>query len=98
MVSMRAEEIIKQIDEAYPNVKILVEMAGMDKGGWVVAALKEAEMGDHKHFMRCENCTRYECDPIQRLKEKYSLIVEAWFSHGTYCPDFSPKPDADGVI
>lgn len=94
---MRAEEIIKRIEEAYPKVKDLVTLAGMDKGGWVVAALKEAEMGDHKHFIRCENCIFNECEAIRNLKGELSLIVESWASHGVGCSDFSPKPDADGV-
>ena len=95
---MRAERIIELIDEAYPKVKDLVTMTGMDKGGWVVAALKEAEMGEHKHFMRCENCIFNECEMLQNLKEEYWMIVEAWLSHGVNCSDFSPKPDADGVM
>jgi len=92
-----AEKIIKQIDEAYPKVEVLVKLAGMDKEGWVVGALLEAEMGEHKHFIRCENCTLYECGPIQRLKEEFLPLVEIWFSHGSNCSGFSPKPDADGV-
>lgn len=95
---MSAEEIIKQIDEAYPKVKDLVELAGMDKGGWIVAALKEGEMGEHKHFMRCENCIFNECEAIRNLKGEYPGIVRLWLSHGVNCPDFSPKPDADGVM
>ncbi len=95
---MEAEEIIKQIEEAYPKVKDLVNLAGMDKGGWIVGALLEAEMGEHKHFIRCENCTLYPCGPIQRLKAEYPLIVDFWVTHGCSCREFSPKPDADGVI
>lgn len=92
------EKIIKRIEEAYPKVKDLVTLAGMDKEGWVVAALKEAEMGDHKHFTRCENCIFNECENIQKLKGEFLFLVELWASHGVDCSDFSPKPDADGVI
>ncbi len=95
---MEAKKIIKEIDEAYPKVKDLVRFVGMDKGGWIVASLIEAEMGEHKHFIRCENCTFYECGPTQRLKEKFPLIVDIWVTHGCSCKDFSPKPDADGVM
>ncbi len=95
---MSAEEIVKQIDEAYPEIQDIVKIAGMDKGGWIVAALLEVEMGEHKHFIRCENCILYECGPIQRLKEDIPLIVELWITHGcSACRDFSPKPDAEGV-
>ena len=94
---MRAEEIIKQIDEVYPKVADLVKLAGMDKGGWIVEVLKEAEMGDHKHFIRCENCIFHECKNIQKLKGEFLFLVEIWASHGVNCSDFSPKPDADGI-
>ena len=97
-MSASAPGIIKQIDEVYPDVKDLAELVGMDKGGWIVAALKEAEMGVHVHFIRCENCTLYECGSIQRIKEKYACFVEIWFLHGVGCSDFSTKPDADGVM
>jgi len=94
-----AEEIIKQIDEIYPKVKALVNLAGMDREGWVIASLMEAEKGDHKHFIRCENCVFNECEAIKNLKEKYALIVKLWATHGcSSCQKFSPKPDADGVI
>lgn len=94
---MRAEDIIRQIEEAYPKVKDLVKIAGMDKGGWIVAALREAELGDHKHFIRCENCIFHECETIRNLKDEFLVFVELWYSHGVNCPDFSPKPDADGI-
>jgi len=93
-----AEKIIKEIDEAYPKVKDLVKLVGMDKGGWIVGALLEAEMGEHKHFIRCENCIFHECESIKNLKEKFYLIIEMWATHGcSACTDFSPKPDAVGV-
>lgn len=95
---MSAEEIIKQVEEAYPKVEALVKLAGMDKGGWIVASLLEAEMGEHKHFIRCENCIFYECKAIESLKEDWALIVKLWVTHGcSACRDFSPKPDAEGV-
>ena len=94
-----AEKIIKQIEEVYPKVKDLVKLAGMDKGGWVVAALKEVEMGEHKHFMRCENCIFYECKALREPSiAEFSSLFEVWISHGVNCPDFSPKSDADGVM
>jgi len=94
---MRAEEIIKKIDEVYPEVADLVTLAGIDKGGWIIEALKEAEMGDHKHFIRCENCIFNECEAIRNLKGEFSSFVEVWAFHGVACLDFSPKPDADGI-
>jgi len=94
---MRVEKIIKLIEEAWPEVKDLAEIAGMDKGGWIVAALREVEMGDHKHFIRCENCIFHECETIQNLKGEYLDIIAIWFSHGVNCSDFSPRPDAEGV-
>ncbi len=93
-----AEEIIKQIDEAYPKVKDLVNLLGIDKGGWIAAALLEVEMGEHKHFIRCENCIFYECEALREPSiAKFSFFFEVWISHGVNCPDFSPKPDAEGV-
>lgn len=94
---MRAEEIIKQIEEAYPKVKDLFKLAGMDKGGWIVVTLKEAEMGDHKHFIRRENCIFNECETVRNLKGEFSVFVGLWFSHSVNCSDFSPKSDADGI-
>ncbi len=95
---MSSEEIIKQIDEVYPKVKDLVKILGMDKGGWIAAALLEVEMGEHKHFIRCENCIFHECEAIKNLKEEFHPIVELWVTHGcSACKDFSPKPDADGI-
>lgn len=94
---MCAEEIIRRIEEIYPKVKDLVTLAGMDKGGWIVGALKEVEMGDHKHFIRCENCTFKECENIQKLKGEFLFLVKSWASHGVECSDFSPKPDANGI-
>jgi len=93
-----AEDIIKEIDKVYPKVKDLVRLAGMDKSGWIAAALLEAEMGEHVHFIRCENCIFYECDGIQSLKGEYPDIVKVWVTHGCHgCPKFSPKPDAEGL-
>lgn len=95
---MRSEEIIKQIDEAYPKVKDLVKITGMDKGGWIAAVLLEVEMGEHKYFIRCENCIFHECEAIKNLKEEFSLVVELWVTHScSACKDFSPKPDAEGL-
>ena len=96
---MNYEEIVKQIDEAYPKVKYLINLMGMDKGGWIVVSLLEEERGEHKHFIRCENCIFYECKALKNLKEKFPPIVfELWFTHGcSSCMDFSPKPDAEGV-
>jgi len=96
---MSYKEIIKEIDEAYPKVKDLIKLMGMDKGGWIVASLFEEMRGEHKHFVRCENCIFHECKLIKNVKEELPpFVFELWFTHGCpTCRDFSPKPDAEGV-
>jgi len=88
---MIKEKIIREINKIYPEVEPLVKLAGMDKEGWIVSSLLEIELGEHKHFIRCENCMFYECDTIKRLKKKYPKIVEIWVTHGNSCSKFSPK-------
>lgn len=94
---MRVEEIIKIIEKENPKFKDLAELIAIDKEGWIFAAITQAKMGDHKHFIRCENCIFHKCETIRDFKDEDSIIVWLWFSHNVDCFKFSPKPDADGI-
>lgn len=92
-----AEEIIEEVEKAWPKIEPLVLLAGMDKGGLIVAALFEKERGEHNHFIRCENCIYQECEALKKCKEELPNMARLWITHGNNCPKFSPNPDADGV-
>ena len=89
MSDMTPYEIEEYIEKVYPKVKILVDLAGMTKDQWIEEAIK----GPTKQFRRCENCKKWPCKHIESLKEKFPLILDAWYEYGNACHKFSPKLD-----
>jgi len=87
------ERIREYIDEVYPKVKAIVDLAGMTKEEWIQAAIRGR--APQKKFTRCENCKEWECEPILNLKDKYPSFVMIWHGYGTECPNFSPKEGAE---
>ena len=84
---MTDEETERYINEMYPKVKTLLDVAGMTKEQWI----EEIKRGPQKQFRRCENCRDWPCDSIERLKEHYPLFVDVWYGYGNACHMFNPK-------
>ena len=86
-------EIEEYIEEQWkdPAVRRMVEAFGMTKDQWIMEASQPLE----KKYVRCENCRRWPCEPVQNLRDDYEILVNLWYEWGCgACTDFHAKPDA----